>query len=125
MMQQRSCRLCKVFDQKAAPWLPSLQAHALLLALQQTFWATMRMSLSFDRFPTGEMGFMALPCLTGVLWGCRCCVRRVTYAMAGGIIGNDIKLLCRRGLCQYKYNYFKSQHFQWFQSGFVVYCSLL
>lgn len=66
VMEQRSCQQGRAFDKKAAPQLPSLKAHAPLHAQQQTFWVTVRKSLSSDRFLlTSEMGFAALRHLTG------------------------------------------------------------
>lgn len=85
-----------------------LKAHTLLLALQQTFCC------SVERLPTCEIGLRALPCSQGCCEGVGV-VYWVAYAVGGAIFGDDIKLFCMCGWCQYKYNYFESQRFHWFR----------
>lgn len=65
--EQRSCWQCRLFDKKAAPWLPSESPQSPPLALQQTSWRTTAKLLGSGRFPTCEIGFLVLPYLTGVL----------------------------------------------------------
>lgn len=63
--EQRSCWQCRLFDKKAALWLPSESPHSPPCSAAD-FLEDGKL-LSCDRFPTFEIGFLALPYLTGVL----------------------------------------------------------